>query len=97
MRGKALFFKIIEVQEKEYRGDFRMAPDGLTLTEAADMLTEQVVVAAIRWVARRTGKMHSWVANVQRSLGPTVNAAHWQEFQFWRYVILGIELLMRLL
>jgi hypothetical protein len=48
MKGKALFFKTIAVNEKEYRSDFRMVPDGLTLAEAADMLTKQVIVAANR-------------------------------------------------
>lgn len=46
MKGKALFFKTIAVQEKEYRSDFRTVPEGLTLAEAADMLTKQVFVAA---------------------------------------------------
>jgi hypothetical protein len=46
MKGKALFFKTVAVKEKEYRSDFRMVPDGLTLAEAADMLTKQVIVAA---------------------------------------------------
>jgi len=48
MKGKVLFFKTIAVKEKEYRSDFRTVPDGLTLAEAADMLTKQVVVAANR-------------------------------------------------
>ena len=48
MKGKALFFKTIAVQEKEYRSDFRTVPDGLTLVEAAEMLTKQVIVAATR-------------------------------------------------
>jgi hypothetical protein len=48
MKGKALFFKTISVKEKEYRSDFRMVPDGLTLAEAADILTKQVIVAANR-------------------------------------------------
>jgi hypothetical protein len=48
MKGKALVFKTIAVEEKEYRSDFRMVPDGLTLAEAADLLTKQVVVAAVR-------------------------------------------------
>jgi hypothetical protein len=46
MKGKALFFKTIAVQEKEHRSDFRVVPDNLTLSEAADMLTQQVMVAA---------------------------------------------------
>jgi hypothetical protein len=48
MKGKVLFFKTIAVQEKEYRSDFRAAPGGLTLAEAADILTRQVIVAANR-------------------------------------------------
>jgi hypothetical protein len=48
MKGKALVFKTIAVKEKEYRTDFRTVPDGLTLAEAADMLTKQVMVAANR-------------------------------------------------
>jgi hypothetical protein len=48
MTGKALFFKTVAVKEKEYRGDYRAVPDGLTLAEAADMLTKQVIVAANR-------------------------------------------------
>jgi hypothetical protein len=48
MKGKALFFKTIAVQEKEYRSDFRRVRDGLTLAEAADMLTKQIIVAANR-------------------------------------------------
>jgi hypothetical protein len=48
MKGKALFFKTISVKEKEHRSDFRMVPDGLTLAEAADILTKQVIVAANR-------------------------------------------------
>jgi hypothetical protein len=39
MKGNALFFKTIAVQEKEYRSDFRTVPDGLTLADGADMLT----------------------------------------------------------
>lgn len=48
VKGRALFFKTIAVQEKEYRSDFRRVRDDLTLAEAADMLTKQVIVAANR-------------------------------------------------
>ncbi len=48
MKGKALLFKTIAVQEKEYRSDFRTVPDGLTLAEGAEILTKQVMVAANR-------------------------------------------------
>jgi hypothetical protein len=36
------------VQQQESRSDFRTVPDGLTLAEAADMLTKKVTVAANR-------------------------------------------------
>lgn len=48
MKGKALFFQTIDVNEKEYRSDFRTVPDGLTLAEAADILSQEVTVAANR-------------------------------------------------
>jgi len=48
MKGKALFFKTIDVNEKEYRSDFRTVPDGLTLAEAAEILSNEVTVAANR-------------------------------------------------
>ena len=48
MKGKALIFKTIAVEEKEHRSDFRIVPEGLTLTEAAHILNKQVVVAAVR-------------------------------------------------
>ena len=48
MKGKALFFKTIAVQEREYRSDFRTVRDSLTLAEAAELLTKQVIVAANR-------------------------------------------------
>jgi hypothetical protein len=48
VQGKALFFKTIAVHEKEHRSNFRTVPDNLTLPEAADMLTKQVIVAANR-------------------------------------------------
>jgi hypothetical protein len=38
MRGKALFFKTIGVQQDETRSDFHRVPDGLTLSQAADEL-----------------------------------------------------------
>jgi hypothetical protein len=38
MRGKALFFKTISVQQDEMRSDFRRVPDNLTLAEAAEEL-----------------------------------------------------------
>jgi hypothetical protein len=45
MRGKALLFKAISVQETESHSDFHRVPDDLTLAEAAGMLNSQVVVA----------------------------------------------------
>jgi hypothetical protein len=46
MKGKALFFKTIAVQQKEYRRNFRKLPDDLTLTDAAHILTNRVTLAA---------------------------------------------------
>ena len=48
MQGKALFFKTINVQQKQLRTDVRPVPGSLTLAEAAEMLTKQVLVAANR-------------------------------------------------
>jgi hypothetical protein len=41
MRGKALFFKTIAVQENEIRTNFQRVPDNLTLSEAAQRLQKQ--------------------------------------------------------
>jgi len=46
MKGKALFFKNIAVQQKEYRRNFRKLPDDLTLADAAQILTNHVTLAA---------------------------------------------------
>jgi hypothetical protein len=42
MRGRALFFKTISVQQKYSRTDFRPVPDKLTLQQAAEMLHKEV-------------------------------------------------------
>jgi hypothetical protein len=46
MKGKALCFKNVAIEEKEYRTDFRAVPDGLTLGQAAAILTNQIIVAS---------------------------------------------------
>ena len=46
IKGKALFFKNIAVQQKEYRRNFRKLPDDLTLADAAQILTNHVTLAA---------------------------------------------------
>jgi hypothetical protein len=48
MQGKALFFKTIAVQERQYRSDFRKVADDVSLSEAANMLIHHVMVAANR-------------------------------------------------
>jgi hypothetical protein len=48
MQGKALLFKTINVNETETRSDFQRVLDDLTLTQAADILNRQIVVAASR-------------------------------------------------
>jgi hypothetical protein len=49
MKGKALFFKTIDVQQKMSRSNFRRVPDDLTLHQAADMLQKPSVLAKIRF------------------------------------------------
>jgi hypothetical protein len=41
MKGKALFFKTINVQQNVSRSDFHKLPDNLTLQKAAEMLMQQ--------------------------------------------------------
>jgi hypothetical protein len=48
MRGRALFFKTIGDQEDETHSDFRRVPDGITLSQAEQMLLKEPSV-------RRTG------------------------------------------
>jgi hypothetical protein len=48
MKGKALLFKTIGVQESENHSDFSRMPDDLTLAEAAGILNKQIVVASNR-------------------------------------------------
>ncbi|HET7441239.1 MAG TPA: hypothetical protein VFJ47_08060 [Terriglobales bacterium] len=45
MRGKALFFKTIAVQEKTSRTMMRKVPDNLTLAQAANLLNQEVRAA----------------------------------------------------
>ncbi len=45
MKGKALLFKTIGMQERENHSDFHRVPDELTLAEAASILNKQIVVA----------------------------------------------------
>ena len=45
MKGKALFFKTISVQQKLHRSDFHQISDDLTVHEAANLLRKQAVVA----------------------------------------------------
>jgi hypothetical protein len=45
MKGKALLFKTVGVQETESHSDFRRVPDDLTLAEAADLLNGQFLDA----------------------------------------------------
>jgi hypothetical protein len=48
MKGRALLFKTINVQQTETRSDFQRMADDLTLTQAADILSGLVVVAENR-------------------------------------------------
>lgn len=58
MKGKALFFKTIGVQQNYSRSDFRQVPDDLTLAQAADILRHsnaavRPTAAAVREVGVR--------------------------------------------
>jgi hypothetical protein len=44
MKGKALFFKTISVQQKMRRSDFHRVSDDITLTQAADLLRKQAAL-----------------------------------------------------
>ncbi len=46
MRGKALLFKTLSVQQKEVHRDFERVPDDLSLADAAGLLLRQAVIAA---------------------------------------------------
>jgi len=48
MRGKALLFKTISVQQQELHRDFQPVADDLTLSDAAGLLLKQTLVAARR-------------------------------------------------
>jgi hypothetical protein len=48
MRGKALLFKTISVQQKEVHSNFEPVPDDLSLSDAAGLLLQQTLVAAKR-------------------------------------------------
>ena len=48
MKGKALLFKTVSVQETENHSDFHRVSDELTLAEAVDILSRQIVVASNR-------------------------------------------------
>jgi hypothetical protein len=48
MQGKALFFKTIAVQQKQYRSNFRRVADDISFSEAVNMLMHGVMVAANR-------------------------------------------------
>jgi hypothetical protein len=46
MRGKALLFKTISVQQKELHSNFERVPDDLSLSDAANLLLRQTIVAS---------------------------------------------------
>jgi len=46
MRGKALLFKTISVQQKELHQNFERVRDDLTMSDAAALLLKQALIAA---------------------------------------------------
>jgi hypothetical protein len=65
MRGKALFFKTISVQQNEARSNFRQVPDDLTLAQAAKELQKQSEVKS----AEQSNRHDSRAAESQSSSG----------------------------
>jgi len=49
MQGKALLFKSIAVQQKEVHSNFERVPDELTISDAANVLLKQTLIAANRY------------------------------------------------
>lgn len=45
MRGKALLFKTIAIQQKEVHSNFQSVPDDFTLSDAAGLLLKEVFIA----------------------------------------------------
>jgi hypothetical protein len=48
MQGKALLFKNISVQQKEIHSDFERMPNDITISDAANLLLKQTLVASRR-------------------------------------------------
>jgi hypothetical protein len=48
MRGKALLFKTISVQQKEFHRNFERVPDDLTISDAVALLLDQSLIAGNR-------------------------------------------------
>jgi hypothetical protein len=48
MRGKALLFKTIFVQQKEQHSNFQVVPEDLNLADAAVLLLDQTTISAKR-------------------------------------------------
>jgi hypothetical protein len=48
MRGKALLFKTISVQQKEIHKNFERVPDDLSMSDAAELLLQQEQIAEKR-------------------------------------------------
>ncbi len=55
MKGKALFFKTINVQQREYLSRFQRVPDDLTLQQAADILKKDATAAGVPDLSRALG------------------------------------------
>lgn len=53
MKGKAVLFKTISVQEEEYLTDFRRIPSNLTLQQAAEILKKQNIALWRRRLRRK--------------------------------------------
>lgn len=57
MRGKALLFKSISVQQKELRSNFEPVPDNLSLFDAAVLLRQHALIATERLNSHLTDRL----------------------------------------
>jgi hypothetical protein len=74
MKGKALFFKTIAVQQKMLRSGFRRVSDDLTLAQAADILRESPSRATMQsgWLIQSTGSAPPSLRSTSTPSGLTV-------------------------
>jgi hypothetical protein len=74
MRGKALLFKTISVQQKELHSEFQRVPNNLTLSEAAGLLLQRAPFTGKLSSSRHDNSLcqqRSVLAALQHNFGKT--------------------------